>query len=292
MTANDDTMDWRTLVDAETLARHLGVPGLRLVDARFSLGGVAPGAGEAAWRTSHLPGAGYADLDRDLSDHGKPRAHGRHPLPDAASFCATLARLGITPDAQVVVYDHGDGAMAAARAWWLLRLLGHRRVAVLDGGFARWTALGLPLETTAPVIAPGRYDATFDAAQVVDADEVARTVPAGTARLLDARSAERFRGDVEPLDTRAGHIPGARNRPYGDNLVEGRFAPPQSLRAQFGALLDGVAPSRAVLSCGSGVTACHNLLAMEHAGLHGARVYAGSWSGWISDPARPVALGD
>jgi len=285
-------MDWRTLVDAETLAAHLGAPDLRLVDARFSLGGADADAGAAAWRAGHLPGAGYADLDRDISDHRKPRTHGRHPLPDAQDFCAVLVRLGITPESQVVVYDHGDGAMAAARFWWLLRLLGHARVAVLDGGFARWQVLGLPVETSLPTIAPGVYDGSFDHTQIADADEVARSVDSGAALLLDARAAERFRGEVEPLDARAGHIPGARNRPYLHNLADGRFAPRHVLREQFDALLGDTPPSRVLLSCGSGVTACHNLLAMEHAGLRGARVYAGSWSGWISDPSRPVAVGD
>lgn len=296
-----DRMDWRTLVVAEALAPRLGDPGLRLVDARFVLGGADPQAGERAWREARLPGAGFADLDRDLSDRRKPASEGRHPLPDADAFRATLARLGITPDAQVVVYDHGDGAMAAARFWWLLRLLGHARVAVLDGGFARWAALGLPLERGEPAAAPvapsgiaaaaDGYPASFDATQVADAREVQRVLAAG-GRLLDARSRERFRGDVEPLDLRAGHIPGARNRPFGENLRAGRFRPAAELREDFLALLDGAAPRDVLLNCGSGVTACQNLLAMEHAGLHGARVYAGSWSGWISDPLRPVALGD
>jgi thiosulfate/3-mercaptopyruvate sulfurtransferase len=285
-------MDWRTLVDAEALAAHLGAPGLRLVDARFTLGGADADAGPAAWRAGHLPGAGHADLDRDLSDHRKSPAHGRHPLPEAQDFCAVLVRLGITPDAQVVVYDHGDGAMAAARFWWLLRLLGHERVAVLDGGFARWKSLGLPVETSVPQVAPGHYAGSFDATQIANAGEVARTVANGTALLLDARAPERFRGEVEPLDARAGHVPGARNRPYVQNLADGRFAPRHVLREQFDALLGDTPPSRVLLSCGSGVTACHNLLAMEHAGLRGARVYASSWSGWISDPSRPVALGD
>jgi thiosulfate/3-mercaptopyruvate sulfurtransferase len=284
-------MDWRTLVDAATLARHLGDPALRLVDARFSLGAADAGAGERAWRASHLPGAGYADLDRDLSDHRKPAARGRHPLPEAADFLAVLVRLGITPDVQVVVYDHGDGAMAAARFWWLLRLLGHQRVAVLDGGFAAWSTQGLPLETTSPVIAPGRYEGGFDMAQVASAADVADGLAAGTAVLLDARAPERFRGDVEPLDTRAGHVPGARNRPWADNLADGRFLPRHALREQYEALLGALPPTRAIVSCGSGVTACHDLLAMEHAGLHGARVYADSWSGWISDPSRPIATG-
>jgi thiosulfate/3-mercaptopyruvate sulfurtransferase len=291
----DDRMDWRTLVDAETLAARIGDAHLRLVDARFVLAGGDPAAGERAWRESRLPGAGFADLDRDLSDRRKPASEGRHPLPDAAAFRATLARLGITPGMQVVPYPPGAAAWAATRVWWLLRLLGHVRVAVLDGGFARWTALGLPLERgeppSMPAAAGDAYPAAFVAAQVADAGEVQRVLTAG-GRLLDARARERFRGDVEPLDLRAGHIPGARNRPFLDNLRDGRFLPAAELRADFLDVLGGVAPRDTLLNCGSGVTACQNLLAMEHAGLHGARVYAGSWSGWISDPLRPVALGD
>ena len=191
----------------------------------------------------------------------------------------------------MVAYDAGDGAMAAARFWWLLRLLGHRRVAVLDGGFARWRGLGLPLETDPPVSRRGAYEGEFDSAQVVTTDEVLSRLPTAPGWLLDARAAERFRGEVEPLDPVAGHVPGALNRPYADNLAQGLFRAPEALRADFERLLQGRAPAEVVLSCGSGVTACHNLLAMEHAGLHGARVYAPSWSGWVSEPARPVATG-
>ena len=284
-------MNWTTLVDAQTLAAALGRDGLAIVDARHALADAE--AGEAAWREAHLPGAGHAHLDRDLSDHRKPAALGRHPLPDEADFRALLSRLGIGPDTQAVVYDAGDGAMAAARFWWLLRLFGHTRVAVLDGGFARWTALGLPVESgpVAPAATPA-HPGRFDPGAIVETAEVAGQLGAPDRRLLDARARERFRGEVEPLDPVAGHIPGARNRPYSDNLRDGRFLPPETLRAQFLALLDGVDPSRTVLSCGSGVTACHNLLAMEHAGLQGARLYAPSWSGWVSDPGRPVATGE
>ena len=287
-------MNWNTLVTAEDLSARLDDPSLRLVDARFVLAGAAPDAGEAAWRESHLPGAGYVHLDRDLSDHRKPPSHGRHPMPEAVDFAATLARLGIGPEHQVVVYDAGDAAMAAARFWWLLRLLGHRRVAVLDGGWARWTALGLPV--TAQVAAHqrprGDFAARFDHAQVAGDAEVEQRLGDAPGWLLDARAPERFRGEVEPLDRVAGHIPGARNRPFGANLREGRFLPPAELREAFIALLGVHAPGDVLLNCGSGVTACQNLLAMEHAGLHGARLYAGSWSGWISDPSRPVATGE
>lgn len=283
-------MNWTTLVSAEQLCHALADPDLRIVDTRFVLGDSE--AGERAWQQAHVPGALYAHLDRDLSDHAKPASEGRHPLPDAADFCTTLQRLGIDAQAQVVVYDSADGAMAAARLWWLLRLLGHRRVAVLDGGFARWTALGLPVETRASPPRQGHYRAKFDSHQIADANEVAARLHQTPGWLLDARAPERFKGSVEPLDRVAGHIPGARNRPYSQNLAGGLFDSPENLRAHFSALLQGTDPSRVVLSCGSGVTACHNLLAMEHAGLHGARIYAGSWSGWVSDPERPVATGE
>jgi thiosulfate/3-mercaptopyruvate sulfurtransferase len=291
---NGDAMDWSALVSAEQVAARLDEPGLRLVDARFVLGGTGPGAGEAAWRDAHLPRASYVDLDRDLSDHRKPPSQGRHPLPEADDFIARLARLGIGPEHQVVVYDSSDGAMAASRFWWLLRLLGHRRVAVLDGGFARWTQLGLPVTAQVAPAVPGagRFEARFDAAAIAGVEEVAARLEDAPGWLLDARAPERFRGEVEPLDRVAGHVPGARNRPYVANLRDGRFRPAAELRAEFAALIGAHAPSAVLLNCGSGVTACQNLLAMEHAGLHGARIYAGSWSGWISDPARPVATGN
>jgi len=280
-------MNWTTLVSASELAGVLGTPGLAIVDCRFVLAGASPDAGEQAWREAHIPGAGYAHLDRDLSDHAKPPSEGRHPLPDAAEFCRLLARLGITPQAQVVAYDAGDGAMAAARFWWLLKLLGHARVAVLDGGFASWGALGLPCESRPPVIVPGGYQAEFDPGRMAAVADVEQARSAG-APVIDARAPERFRGEVEPLDKKAGHIPGAVNRPYAMNLVDGRFRPANELRDAFQALL-GDAPARsAILYCGSGVTACHNLLAMEHAGLTGARLYPPSWSGWIDDPAHPL----
>ena len=192
-----------------------------------------------------------------------------------------------------MAYDAGDGAMAAARLWWLLKLLGHDRVAVLDGGLARWRSLGYPVDAGEFVPPPrGRYFARFDARRIAGTDEVKARLGQAPGWLLDARAPERFRGEVEPLDPVAGHIPGARNRPFTDNLRDGRLKPAQELRAEFEALLQGHAPGEVLLSCGSGVTACHNLLAMEHAGLPGARVYAASWSGWVADPARPVATGD
>ena len=182
--------------------------------------------------------------------------------------------------------------MAAARFWWLMKLLGHARVAVLDGGYAAWTALGLPVTDDAPAPVRSVYPGDFDRRLVADTAQVQQRLAANDVVLLDARAPERFRGDVEPLDRVAGHVPGARNRPLSMNLANGRFRPADELRAEFLSLLDGAAPADVLLQCGSGVTACHNLLAMEHAGLHGARIYAPSWSGWISDPSRPVATGD
>ena len=282
-------MRWNALVSAEELATAIGQPDLVLIDARFGLGDAEQG--ERDYAMAHLPGAVYAHLDRDLSDHSR-QGHGRHPLPDAKSFCAKLGAWGITPAHQVVVCDARDGAMAAARAWFLLRLLGHQRVAVLDGGYTRWSQLGLPLSADAVPPVPAAYVADYDARMLANADELSHPTDADAPRLIDARAAERFSGDVEPFDLVAGHVPGAVNRPFAQNLQgDGRFRPVAELEHEFHALLDGRAPDRAVLMCGSGVTACHNLLAMEHADLHGARLYAESWSGWISDPSRPIALG-
>ena len=281
-------MNWLTLVSAEILADALGRDDLIVLDARFSL--ADPGAGETAYRAAHIPDARYADLDRDLSDHRKPGA-GRHPWPDAADFTATLGRWCITPEYQVVVYDAGDGALAAARAWFLLRALGHARVAVLDGGWARWTALGLPVDDALSQPQATHYPGEFEQRRLLDAEAVQTYLDAGGV-LLDARAGERFRGEVEPIDRIAGHVPGARNRPYADNLRDGRFKPAQELADEFARVLGCHRPDEVVAMCGSGVTACHHLLAMEHAGLRGAKLYTGSWSGWISDPSRSVATGE
>ena len=279
-----------TLVDTETLAAELGRPGLVVVDCRFDLNDAR--AGEEAYLAGHIPGAVYAHLDRELADRSK-RDRGRHPLPDAADFCGRLGRWGISPDSQVVAYDGSDGAYAA-RLWWMLRLLGHTRVAVLDGGFAAWVAERRPLEQKVPRPKPTVYNARFDIRQVVSMAVVAARMAGPGKPLLDARAPERFRGDIEPIDSVPGHIPGAINRHYALNLdPRGRFKSPDALAAEFRDLLGAVRPQEVVHMCGSGVTSCHNLLAMEHAGLHGSRVYAGSWSEWSGDGSsnRPVARG-
>ncbi len=277
---------WTTLVQAETLAVALERSDLAVVDCRFSL--VDPAAGESAYRESHVPGAVYAHLDRDLAGPARPGA-GRHPWPAAENFRARLEQWGIAPGTQVVAYDDGDGAYAA-RLWFLLRDFGHQKVAVLDGGWKRWVSLGLPTETRVRPRLPTSYRGAFDATRLADSDEVRRHLASG-GLLLDARAPERFRGEAEPIDRAAGHVPGAVNRPFADNLVDGRFKPPGQLADEYRALLAGRAPADTMVMCGSGVTACHLLLAMERAGLKGARLYTGSWSGWISDPARPIAAG-
>ena len=282
-------MNWTTLVDPASVAACLGNEALRIVDARYSL--TDPALRREGYEKSHLPGAIYADLDQDLSDLHNA-GQGRHPLPDDATLARKLGQWGIAPDHQIVVYDAGDGTMAASRFWWLLKLLGHERVAVLDGGLAAWRALGLSESDEVSRVVPlPAYPASFDHTAIVDASEVESRL--GEPQwLFDVRAPERFRGEVEPLDPVAGHVPGALNRPLSLNLAEGRFKSSAQLRQELEPLLSGRAPSDFVVMCGSGVTACHLLLALEHAGLHGARVYAGSWSGWISDPSRPIATGE
>jgi len=275
------------LMDARATAS--AVPTLRVVDARFSL--ADPQSGAALYAQGHLPGALYVDLNRDLSDLGRT-GHGRHPLPDSDAFAARLGAWGIGPQTDVVIYDAGDGSMAAARLWWLLRLIGHAQVRVLDGGFAAWQAAGLPVTAALPpVTALPPYPGQFDRSQIASVEEVQARLKHAPGWLIDARAGERFRGEVEPLDPVAGHVPGAVNRPFALNVHEGRLRPAEDLRAALQPLIGTHAPDEVMLMCGSGVTACHLLLAMEAAGLEGARIYADSWSGWVSDASRPVATG-
>jgi thiosulfate/3-mercaptopyruvate sulfurtransferase len=282
-------MTLRTLIDGATLANRLGDPGLAIVDCRFRLDDV--GWAERQYVDAHIPGAVYADLDRDLSG-AKDGRNGRHPLPAPETLAATLGRLGIGPGIHVVAYDEDTGAFAS-RLWWLLRWMGHEDVAVLDGGFAAWQTEQRPTRAGRETAAARTFVARPRPRSVVDVGEVTTVLSgAARARLVDARAPERFRGDVEPLDRAAGHIPGAANHFFKDNLDEtGRFLPADLLRTRFDRELAGTSPEDVIMYCGSGVTACHNLLAMEHAGLSGARLYAGSWSEWSSAPDRPVATG-
>ena len=275
-----------TLIQPAELAPHVADPDWLVVDCRFELG--KPETGERAYAAGHIPHAIYAHLDRDLAAPVTPQS-GRHPLPQPEKFAATLAGWGMTPATQVIAYD-ADNAAYAARLWWLLRWVGHDKVAVLDGGFKAWTALGLPTTTEIPRRRAGHFVARPNRDMWLDAAEVADRVRRADWRLLDARAPERFAGKVEPIDPVAGHVPGARNHPFASNLdSDGRFAPAPELGKRFSQSQDGVADDHTIVMCGSGVTACNLLLAMEHAGKRGARLYAGSWSEWIRDPARGVA---
>jgi thiosulfate/3-mercaptopyruvate sulfurtransferase len=282
-------MSYRTLISASELMALQGRQHLVVIDCSFDL--ADPAAGRRAYEASHVSGAFYAHLDEDLSGT-KTGRNGRHPLPDRARFAATAGAWGIAPGVQVICYD-AQGGPYAARGWWLLRWLGHEDTAVLDGGFAAWRAAGGSTDGRPPMAAAqGPYPATAVAAMpTIDTDDVLRQL--GRLRIVDARAGERFRGDVEPLDPVAGHIPGATNRFFKDNLQDdGRFKPAAQLQDEFaklGIATAGGAP--VVQQCGSGVTACHNLLAMAHAGVGDTTLYPGSWSEWCADPARPVAKG-
>lgn len=280
-------MSLRTLVSADELAAHLGDPSWRVFDCRHDLAN--PALGEQAYRETHIPNAQFLHLDRDLSGPTTGK-NGRHPLPDPAALAEKLGRCGVSKATQVVAYDDGGG-MYAARLWWLLRWLGHDQVAVLDGGLAAWQRTGHPLTAEIPVIAPAVFDWRASE-EPVSAGYIEAHLGQPDLLLLDARAADRFRGENETLDPVAGHIPGAVNRPFRDNLdTDGRFKPAAQLRAEFEEVLRKRPQTEVVAYCGSGVTACHNLLALEIAGLRGARLYPGSWSEWCSNRSRPVATG-
>ncbi len=280
---------FRTLISTADLAASLDDPLLVIVDVRHDL--MQPDTwGEAQYRAGHIPGAQFAHLDRDLSAR-KTGTNGRHPLPAPAAAAAMFGRFGIDASKQVVTYDQGGG-MFAARAWWMLRWLGHDAVALLDGGFAKWTREGRPVTTELPEARAASFEIR-GVGSTVSADDVLASLADRSLVLLDARTPERFRGETEPMDPVAGHIPGARNRPYAQNLTADlTWKKAAALRDEFDALLATTPPAQVVNHCGSGVTACHNLLAMEVAGLAGSRLYPGSWSEWCADPARPVARGD
>ncbi len=280
-------MPYTMLVSATQLAAHLGDPSWVIVDCRHDLADTA--AGERAYLGAHIAGALFMHLDRDLSG---PRtgSNGRHPLPQIADVVATFSSAGIDASKQVVAYDQNNG-MWASRLWWMLHWLGHPAVAVLDGGIARWIAEGHLLTAESRRVQPASFVAR-PPSTTASAQEIAAHLDDGALTVIDARAPERYRGDLEPIDPVAGHIPGAINRTYNANLdTQGIFKPAQQLRAEFETLLDGASPASVVHQCGSGVTACHNVLAMSVAGLPGSRLYPGSWSEWIADPARPIARG-
>lgn len=279
-------MSFTTLVSTGTLASHLD--DWTVVDCRFDLANSA--WGHEQYLAGHIAGAVYANLNDDLSAP-KTGTNGRHPMPTDDALVAALRRLGIGNGAQVVVYDQ-DSGLYAGRLWWLLRYAGHRDVALLDGGFGKWTAEGHPVRAGAESRPPSAFQASFHRSMHVPVDEVARRAADGRTVLVDARGPDRFEGRSETIDKVAGHIPGARNRFYRANLsADGTMLSPEALRAAFTEILGGHDPREAVMYCGSGVSACHNLVAMEHAGLPGSALYVGSWSEWSSDAARPIETG-
>jgi len=270
-----------SLISVADLAACVSDPGLVVCDVRFYLADHEQGRRE--YHEGHVPGARFVDLHTELA--GGPGG-GRHPLPAVSDFTALLGRLGVDPASFVVAYDSAGGA-TASRLWWMLRSIGHGRVAVLDGGFPAWTASGHPVSTDVPAPGTGVYPLAPDWTGVIDADAVQQGVSLG-ATVIDSRSPDRFRGDSEPLDARAGHIPGAVNRFHADNVgQDGLMRPVAELAERFAGL-----GSNPIVYCGSGVTACHNLLAMSLVGVFGGRLYPGSWSEWSADPDRQVAVGD
>ena len=280
-----------TLISARDLTAAMGDPNLVMLDCRHDL--VDPAMGRNAYDAGHIPGARFASIDRDLADHA-PGAdgafRGRHPLPGRAAFLDTLRGWGIDDTTQVVAYD-AHGGMYAARLWWMLRWVGHAQVAVLDGGLPAWLAAGGAISQAPEAPArPGSINDRPTLVTSVSVEEIQANLDRGSHIVIDARAPDRFRGENETLDPVGGHIPGAMNRFFKDNLQpDGRFKPADALRAAFAPLIAD--PAQAIMQCGSGVTACHNLLALEVAGMPGAALYPGSWSEWCADPARPVATG-
>lgn len=282
-------MSYTTLVSATDLAGHLGEANWIVCDCRHDLSDYE--SGRSAYAKAHIPGARFLHLDEDLSGP-KTGRNGRHPLPHPITFTLRLGALGIDNSKQIVAYD-ASGGYYAARLWWMLRWVGHTRVAVLDGGWDAWVRAGHPVTDKSPVEQPLTFNPSLQAQHAVDARFVAERLARQEIRLIDARSPDRFRGENETLDPVGGHIPGAKNRFFKHNLDStGCFRPAAELKQEFADLLGALDPQGVVHQCGSGVTACHNLLAMEIAGLAGSRLYPGSWSEWCSDPSRPVARGN
>jgi thiosulfate/3-mercaptopyruvate sulfurtransferase len=280
--------EYGTLVTVDQLHDNLFHQDWCVIDVRHDL--MKPDAGWRAYNEGHIPGAAFAHLDEDLSGAMTGR-NGRHPLPQPSDLLQAFRDWGVNDDTQIVAYD-ALGGQFASRLWWLARWMGHARVAVLDGGWPAWLAKTSWSSTEPPVRPPGRFSARPSLAPIVTVEGVLRAITTGEHLLLDARTPERYRGEREPIDPVAGHIPGARNRPCQLNLnADQTFKSPAVLREEFDSALGDRAADSVAHQCGSGVSACHNLLAMEIAGLSGSALYAGSWSEWIADPARPVATG-
>lgn len=282
------------LIRTKELQAALGQPGWLIIDVRHDL--IDHAAGRQAYEQGHIPGARFLDQETQLSAK-KSGLNGRHPLPDMAEFEGVMRGIGLQPATQVVVYD-SSGGMFATRLWWMLRWMGHEKVSVLDGGWPAWLKSGAPVETgndqnKVAVFGDAENTPPSPAMPTVNADQVLANIPLQHLTVIDARANNRFTGEVEPMDPVAGHIPGALNRPHSCNMTEdGYFKSASKLRDEFSQLLQGKAPQTVVHQCGSGITATHNLFAMELAGLHGSALYPGSWSEWCSDPSRPVARGD
>jgi thiosulfate/3-mercaptopyruvate sulfurtransferase len=284
-------MSYTTLISTAELAENVGDPDWAVVDCRFSLADTE--LGRRSYRQAHIPGALYAHLDEDLCSPVIPGKTGRHPLPDLNFIVDRLSSWGIDERVQVVAYDDSSGALVAVRLWWLLRWLGHPAAAVLDGGLQAWQRAGLPIRAVQESRSRRIFTSHPHPELVASTAEVEAMRSDPTSLVVDARAAERYRGENEPIDPVAGHIPGAISAPYPDNLdLSGHFLPREQLRARFQALLGSISPDKTVFYCGSGVTAAHNLLALAYTGLGQGRLYAGSWSEWITDSRRPVATGD
>jgi thiosulfate/3-mercaptopyruvate sulfurtransferase len=283
-------MNSSPLISTAELSGRISQPGLRIFDCRFNL--ADPSWGRQSYLDNHIPGAIYADLNHDLAAPVGPLT-GRHPLPDEADFAQSIARWGVTPQSRIVVYDAADGSLAS-RLWWMLLSTGHENVQLLDGGYAKWTKECRPVRSGEEVAlpAPLMSGLQFDPRSLVNAAQVEIAAQDSSSRLIDARAPERFQGLVEPIDRVAGHIPGAVNRFYGLNLdADGVFKSSDELRREFLSLLGDIPASQAIVYCGSGVTSCHHIIALQHAGLPAARVYVGSWSEWSRDPSRLIATG-
>ncbi len=285
-------MIYKTFVSTDEVADHLSATDWAMVDCRFSL--AEPDRGRQVYREGHIPGAVYAHLNEDLSSPVIPGVTGRHPLPKIEQAVQTFSGWGIDEQVQVVAYDDwgSGGGASAARLWWLLRWLGHEAVAVLDGGWGKWTAEKKPVQPGIESRAPRQFNPELRPTLLVNFEEVDEMRRDPKARVFDSRALERYRGETEPYDPVTGHIPGAKPAPYAENMrADGRILAPEELRERFRKLLGGTAPENAIFYCGSGVTAAYNVLALAHAGMGDARLYNGSWSEWITNPDRPVEVG-